>query len=317
MIITFTPNPSLDRTASLPHDLRLGKRNQLGGVSTQAAGRGVNVSRAVHNAGRTTLAVLPLDPDDPLTEALRERGVPNRPVPVGRRARTNLAVTHPDGTVTKFVEPGEPLTPENVTALFSAVMAAVPGTDWLALCGSLPPGAPADWFVRLTQLAHEVDVPVAIDTHGQALTAVMNALPETAPDVFSPNAAELQAASGFELTDALVRGDIEPALAAARSLMEAGMPRVLATIGSRGALLVTADGAWHASTEPVEVVSAVGAGDSALAGYLLGRLAGADEPTSLARAVAYGTACVLMPGAQVPLPEQADAIDVTVTELPR
>ncbi|QIK71586.1 1-phosphofructokinase family hexose kinase [Propioniciclava coleopterorum] len=315
MIITFTPNPSLDRTASLPHDLRLGKRNQLGGVSTQAAGRGVNVSRAVHNAGKATLAVLPLDPDDPLTEALRERGVPNRPVPVGRRARTNLAVTHPDGTVTKFVEPGEPVTPENVSALFSALMAAVPGSDWLALCGSLPPGAPADWFVRLTQLAHEVNVPVAIDTHGQALAAVMAALPDTVPDVFSPNAAELQHATGVPLTDALQRGDIEPAIAAARSLVAQGIPRVLATIGARGALLVTHDGAWHARVAPVDVVSAVGAGDSALAGYLLARLEGADEPASLARAVAYGTACVLMPGANVPLPEQADAVEVTVTAL--
>ena len=59
VIITFTPNPSLDRTASLPHELSVGQRNQLAGVSTQAAGRGVNVSRALHNAGRSTLAVLP------------------------------------------------------------------------------------------------------------------------------------------------------------------------------------------------------------------------------------------------------------------
>lgn len=315
MIITFTPNPSLDRTAALPHELRAGRRNQLGGVSTQAAGRGVNVSRAIHNAGRSTVAVLPLDPDDPLTEALRERGVPNRPVPVGRRARTNLAVTHPDGTVTKLVESGEPLTPENVTALFSAVMAAIPGSDWLALCGSLPPGAPADWFVRMTQLAHEVDVPVVIDTHGQALTAVMAALPETAPDVFSPNSSELQHATGMPVIDALLAGDIEPAVLAARSLVDQGIPRVLATIGRRGALLVTRDGAWHAQAAPVEVVSAVGAGDSALAGYLLARLDGADDPTALARAVAYGTACVLLPGAMVPLPAQADAIEVSLTPL--
>lgn len=317
MIITFTPNPSLDRTASLPNHLRVGQRNQLGGVTTQAAGRGVNVSRAIHIAGKATLAVLPLDPDDPLTEALRARGVPNRSVPVGRNARTNLAVHNPDGTVTRFVEPGEPITPENVSALVSALMAAVPGTDCLALCGSLPPGAPTDWFVRLTQLAHEVGVPVAVDTHGQALTAVMSALPTTAPDVFSPNATELQQASGIELTDALQHGDIGPAVAAARSLVELGIPRVLVTIGPIGALLATDHGTWCATAAPVEVVSPVGAGDSALAGYLLARIDGMDEPTALARAVAYGTACVLLPGANVPKPEEAAAIAVTVTELSR
>lgn len=293
----------------------MGQRNQLGGVTTQAAGRGVNVSRAVHIAGKSTLAVLPLDPDDPLTEALRARGVPNCPVPVGRNARTNLAVHHPDGTVTRFVEPGEPITPENVSALVSALMAAVPETDWLALCGSLPPGAPSDWFVRLTQLAHEVGVPVAVDTHGKALTAVMSALPSTAPDVFSPNATELQQASGIELINALQHGDTGPAVAAAESLVALGIPNVLATIGRMGALLATAQGTWCATAAPVEVVSPVGAGDSALAGYLLARLEGADEPTALTRAVAYGTACVLLPGANVPQPAEASETAVTVTRL--
>lgn len=153
-------------------------------------------------------------------------------------------------------------------------MAAVPGSDWLALCGSLPPGAPADWFVRLTQLAHEVDVPVAIDTHGQALTAVMAALPDTVPDVFSPNSAELHHATGLPVAEALLAGDIEPALTAARSLVAQGIP---ASLTPHGALLVTPEPPGT-PVAPVDVVSAVGAGDSALAGYLLARTAGADTP---------------------------------------
>ena len=46
---------------------------------------------------------------------------------------------------------------------------------------------------------------------------------------------------------------------------------MLATLGAHGAVLVTADGAWHASPPPDDVVSTVGAGDSSLFGYLLGR----------------------------------------------
>ena len=43
------------------------------------------------------------------------------------------------------------------------------------------------------------------------------------------------------------------------------------TLGGNGAVLVTAEGAWHAAPPPTTVVSTVGAGDSSLFGYVLGR----------------------------------------------
>ena len=65
---------------------------------------------------------------------------------------------------------------------------------------------------------------------------------------------------------------------------------VLATLGGNGAVLVTADGAWHATPPPTTVVSTVGAGDSSLFGYLLGDIRGLPAPERLALAVAYGSA---------------------------
>lgn len=315
MIITFTPNPSVDRTAPLLDDVRIGKLNRLGGVSSIAAGKGVNISVAVHRAGHPTLAIVPADYNDPLVEALRQREVPARIVPVGHRARTNLNIAHPDGTTTHFNEPGEPMTHENVTALVSALMATLPGASWLALCGSLPPGAPTDWYVRLTQTARKVGVQVAVDASGPALDAVVAALPESAPDLISPNASELGQVTGLEVLAGVLAGDITPAVEGALYLVAQGAPRVLATTGALGAVLATRDGVWHAQAAPVTVVSSTSAGDAALAGYLLAKVRGADEPTAVARAVAYGTACVLKTGSQVPLPEEADAIDVAVRRL--
>ena len=70
----------------------------------------------------------------------------------------------------------------------------------------------------------------------------------------------------------------------------------------------------RAPSVPV-ATGAAPAGDSALAGYLLARLDGAEDADALARAVAYGTACVLLPGANVPQPEQAAAVTVLVSSL--
>ena len=48
-----------------------------------------------------------------------------------------------------------------------------------------------------------------------------------------------------------------------------GVGAALVTLGGAGAVLVDDDEAWYANTPPVQVRSTVGAGDSALAGYLL------------------------------------------------
>ena len=79
---------------------------------------------------------------------------------------------------------------------------------------------------------------------------------------------------------------------------------MLATLGAHGAVLVTADGAWHATPPPTTVVSTVGAGDSSLFGYLLGDLRGQDPADRLALAVAYGSAAAGLPGTTIPQPHQ-------------
>lgn len=79
---------------------------------------------------------------------------------------------------------------------------------------------------------------------------------------------------------------------------------MLATLGADGAVVVTAEGAWFAQPPPVTARSTVGAGDSALAGYLLGDLAGVAVPERLRSAVAYGAAAASLPGSALPSPDQ-------------
>ena len=58
MIVTVTPNPSIDRTASLPSPLTRGAVHRVTSVTDQAGGKGVNVARALTLAGLDALAVL-------------------------------------------------------------------------------------------------------------------------------------------------------------------------------------------------------------------------------------------------------------------
>ncbi|MCP6280766.1 PfkB family carbohydrate kinase, partial [Klebsiella pneumoniae] len=71
--------------------------------------------------------------------------------------------------------------------------------------------------------------------------------------------------------------------------MNDGIPYVLATLGGSGAVLVTAEGAWHAQHEPVKVRSTVGAGDSSLSGFLYAYERGESPQQCLVQAVAHGS----------------------------
>ena len=168
------------------------------------------------------------------------------------------------------------------------------------LAGSLPPGAPVDFYAELATRLRGV-TRVAVDTSEAPLAALVDALPDAAPDLIKPNAEELASITGVD-AEAL-ESDPGAAAKAARTLVERGVGTVLATLGGKGAVLVQADGAWFAPAPPVTVVSTVGAGDSTLFGYLLADLRGLAAPDRLALAVAYGSAAAGLPGTTIPRPD--------------
>ena len=120
-----------------------------------------------------------------------------------------------------------------------------------------------------------------------------------------PNGEELASFTGGDADE--LEADPAAAAAAARRLIDRGVGAVLATLGGNGAVLVTADGAWHATPPPTTVVSTVGAGDSSLFGYLLADLRGPTPAERLALAVAYGSAAAGLPGTTIPQPARRSA----------
>lgn len=312
MIVTLTANPSLDRTMTVPAPLRVGDVQAASSAREDAGGKGINVARAIAAAGEPCLAILPLAGDDPFEAALRGARLDAQHVPVRGHVRTNLAITDPAGVTTKLNLPGAVLSPDEITAVVDAVVAASAGSRWLVLAGSLPPGAPDDFYVRVVRAVravHGAAAPlVAVDTSGPALAAVVA---DAAPDLIKPNDDELAELVGADLAAA----DAMAVLDVARALVPSRVGAALVTLGARGAVLVDADGAWAAGPPPIRVVSTVGAGDSSLAGYVLAHRRGADAEERLRQAVRYGAAAASLPGTQAPGPADLPAGDVPVTRL--
>ena len=75
MIVTVTANPSLDRSAALASPIVRGQVHRLSDISVVAAGKGVNISRALRNAGVPPRAVVPAPEHDPLLTGMAAAGI--------------------------------------------------------------------------------------------------------------------------------------------------------------------------------------------------------------------------------------------------
>ncbi|MGW1811248.1 1-phosphofructokinase [Streptomyces sp. NPDC002078] len=305
MILTVTPNPSLDRTYEIPA-LERGEVVRATGERMDPGGKGVNVSRAVAAAGRRTVAVLPLGgaPGALIADLLDAQGIEVAPVLIAGATRSNIALAESDGVLTKINAPGPELSEGEQERLLDAVREQSPDADWIACCGSLPRGLAPSWYADAVTRAHAGGARIALDTSGRALLEALRAR----PDVVKPNAEELAEAVGRPLATV---GD---ALKAAEEVRGMGARAVLASLGADGQLLVEDTGAWFATARVATVRSNVGAGDSSLAGFLI---AGGSGPEALASAVAHGAAAVQLPGSVMPTPADLDPSAVTVTaEIP-
>ncbi|HTI76087.1 MAG TPA: 1-phosphofructokinase family hexose kinase [Mycobacterium sp.] len=318
MIVTVTPNPSIDRTVTLTGPLTRGAVHRVSSVTTEPGGKGVNVARALTLAGLEAVAVLPCPISDPLTTALAASAVPFSCVPTAGAVRTNLAITEHDGTTTKLNEPGAPLDAAALDALTMAVIANAETASWVVMSGSLPPGVPEHWYAHVVALLAPYPCRVAVDTSDAPLASLVGSLDRAAPDLIKPNAEELAGVLGYSpqaLEAAVAHGDPEPVVSAARQLIDRGVRSVLATLGAAGAVLVDETGSWMAAPPPVVARSTVGAGDASLAGYLRADVGGAVPPERLQMAVAYGSAAAALPGSALPTPAQIDLNAVRVTPI--
>ena len=303
MIVTVTPNPSLDLTYQLPADSPgladlSTEVHRADSVSLEASGKGVNVSRALTLAGRPSPAMLFAggDTGHQLLELLAAERVPYRTVVQAGPTRVNTTVLRPGGPTTKVNAPGSRLTTEEIDNLVVAVdnelvtlrsetvRGQSPSDDWLLVCGSMPPGVNADTLIgRLVSTAHARGWRVAVDSSGAGLSAGLTA----GADLLAPNAAELNAvrpgppAVGL---DAIV-------LAAGEVSRERGC-ELLVSLGPDGALWTDGRQARHARGPVVVPVNTAGAGDALLAGWFSAD-AGVDPAVRLATAVAWGTAACL------------------------
>jgi 6-phosphofructokinase 2 len=130
---------------------------------------------------------------------------------------------------------------------------------------------------------------IFLDTDGKALEESINFLPTG----IKPNIHELSRLIGRNLKT-------EPEiLEACDSIHDKGISLILVSRGRDGLILSTKDQKIKALAPPVEAESTIGAGDSAVAGFILGHSMGKGLPECVRMACAAGTATAQTPGTEL------------------
>ncbi|WP_020573934.1 1-phosphofructokinase family hexose kinase [Actinopolymorpha alba] len=281
MIITVTPNPSIDRTLELP-TLALGDVNRARAHHVEPSGKGVNVTRALAANGVRSTAVLPIGGAEggQLRSLLDDEGVSYVAVPIAGSVRVNISIATRGGVVTKVNEPGPALSWGEAEALVEAVLATMGRNDRVVASGSLPGAVAADFYAELGARVRHAGGWFVLDTSGDALRRGLDGQPR----LVKPNLDELTELARMPLP---TLGDV---IAAAEEVRGTTGGAVLVSLGSAGAVLVDGESPVHAEVRgPVLVRSSVGAGDNLLAGFLAGA---GDRAACVREAVAWGTAAV-------------------------
>jgi 1-phosphofructokinase len=304
MIVTVTPNPSLDHTMHLSR-LAPGSVNRATASMTEPSGKGVNVALALRDAGVDACAVLPVGGanGDEIVGRLRVLGLHTIGVPIAGQVRSNVSLIEADGRSTKVNEPGPELSGAEVDALCAAALSVGAAADWVLWAGTLPVGFSPARLAGAVADARAAGRRVAIDASGDALKVVLDNDRDGLPHLIKPNADELAEIAGVTLR---TLGDVT---AAAGTLLARGVRTVLVSLGGDGAVLVDADlpEPLHGTASVRRVVNTVGAGDAFLAGFLAAPSGGAE---GLASALRFGAAAVEHDGTLLGAPDPGRAVDV-------
>lgn len=288
-IITLTLNPAFDLHCRAD-TLELYHENLATVTSRDAGGKGINISRALAQNGveSTALVVLGEENTADFRRALAADKLCVREIVVAGRIRENITV-HTDGlpeTRISFTDF------EADATLLSRVeeSLSVDSETVITLTGRLPHGVEIKDVKALLRRLQSAGARIVIDSRSFALADLV----EARPWLIKPNEEEISTYLGRTLKS------LEDALSAAQRLCDAGIENVMVSMGEKGACLACADGQFVATPPRIDAMSTIGAGDSAIAGFLAAIAKGMETPEALRLAVAYGTAACLGAGTRPP-----------------
>jgi 1-phosphofructokinase family hexose kinase len=290
MIYTVTLNPALDRTVAIKQLLE-DDTNRILSEHYYAGGKGIDVSRVIRELGGQSIALGLVGGYDGLhlEGLLINAGVMTDFTKISGETRINIIIKEQaTGRQLAISATGPDVSATEIGQFYQHVVQAQP-MDYLVLSGSLPRGVTHNLYGQLILASRKKGSFVVLDTDGTALKESVN----YQPTCIKPNTHELSRLVGREL---MAEGEI---IRACEEVHQKGISYVLVSRGKEGLILSTGEQRIKAVAPHVKVDSTVGAGDSAVAGFVMAHSQGKDLVECVRLACAAGTATAQTPGTEL------------------
>ena len=292
-LITVTLNPAVD-TAYQLDKLKIGKSTRTKNPLKSAGGKGLNVTRVATLLGEDITATGFLGGSNGafIRDQLQQLGVTDQFIQVQGETRQCLSFIDSEKNQTEILEEGPciseceaKLFEEKIAKLLKDASEASGGQEAgcsavLAVSGSLPKGFVSGLYRMILAEAKKSGVKVILDTSGQALIDCI----EDGPYLIKPNLQELEQVLGYKCQNE------DEIWSAMEKLQEKGIKVVIVSDGENGSLVLYEDKHYRVSTAKIEAASAVGSGDSFIAGFAAGMVRGYSIEQTLVLASACGAA---------------------------
>lgn len=306
-IVTITVNPVLDKSAEI-EQVAPDRKLRCQPPRFEPGGGGINVSRAIQQLGGDSLAVFTTGgPFGKMFERLLdEEGVSSHPLPISGYTRESFTVfERASSQQFRFIMPGPELRQTEWKDCLSAVADISPAPKYIVASGSLPPGAPEDFYGRLAEVVKGSDSKLIVDTSGGELRAAV----EHGVYLLKPNMRELKDLAGGKIE---TEEELEQV---AEQLVENGKAQVvIVSLGAAGALLVAEGVSERVRAPTVQIRSKIGAGDSMVAGIVLALSRGQSLSEAARYGVAAGAAAVSTPGTELCPRDLTDSLFRKISE---
>lgn len=278
MIYTVTLNPSIDYIMRLD-DFQNGETNRAKVTELYAGGKGIMVSKLLHNLDvkSKNIGFLGGFTGDYIGKLLDDMGILHDFTKIKGNNRINVKLKM--DSETEVNAPGPDISQDELEDFYEKLSGIDGGI--VSFSGSVAANMDKDIYIEMIKKLSS-NTRFTLDTTGDVLLKSL----DYHPLLLKPNQAELEEIYGEKFNSK------EEIISYIKSTMIPKAEYVICSLGSDGAIFVSANNSFYIPIVKGEVINSVGAGDSMVAGFIYAYLNEMSEEDMFKMAVASATATV-------------------------
>lgn len=287
MITTVTLNASIDKAYHMTEKIENGTVMRVANTCNSAGGKGLNVARASAICGAKVKATgLVGGYNGRYLESLLDAdGIAYEFEHIKGETRSCINILDPEYGSTEYLEGGCYVSAEEEAQFLKRFPEIIKDSHVVTISGSAPKGMGKDIYQNMIRIVKDMGKQVILDTSGEYLEKGLESL----PTMVKPNQDEIELLFNTKVQN---RNEV---IKYARKIYEKGIPYVVISLGSDGALIVCEKGVYQGKPPEMEVINTVGCGDSMVGAFAVALERHMEPEDALEYAVAVASANALSP----------------------